>query len=177
MGTRELVMKKKLAILALALVMMVTPAFAAGGAAEDDLIGVGLNLGTNTGVALRFGLGDFDILSNLGFSMLRAFEGDFGMSGDVAFSWNFYTIDGGRGLEFPLTVGLGANVDIDFSHDWNTDFSILFPIGIEYDFAQLNSDVPITVYFRFAPGFSIIQNSKADVGFAYGVYLGAMWNF
>ena len=170
-------MKKRLVMLALALVMIVTPVFAIVGVAEDDTVGVGLNLGTNTGVALRFGLGDFDILSNLGFSMLRAFEGDFGMSGDVAFSWNYYTIDGGRGLEFPLTIGLGANVDIDFSNDFNTDFAILFPIGIEYNFAQLNSDVPITVYFRFAPGFSIVQNSKADVGFAYGVYLGAMWNF
>ena len=126
-------MKKRLVILALALVMIVTPVFAIGGVAEDDTVGVGLNLGTNT-------------------SMLRAFEGDFGMSGDVAFSWNYYTIDGGRGLEFPLTLGVGANVDIDFSNDFNTDFAILFPIGIEYNFAQLNSDVPITVYFRFAQG-------------------------
>ena len=56
-------MKKRLVILALALVMIVTPVFAIGGVAEDDTVGVGLNLGTNTGVALRFGLGDFDILS------------------------------------------------------------------------------------------------------------------
>ena len=69
-------MKKKLALLALVFVVLVTPAFSAG-VSKDNSVGVGLNLGTNTGVGLRFGLGDFDILSNLGFSMLDAFEGDF----------------------------------------------------------------------------------------------------
>ena len=169
-------MKKKIVLLALVFAMLVTPAFSAG-VTRDNSVGVGLNLGTNTAVALRFGLGDFDILSNIGFDLLDSFSGDFKVSGDVAASWNFYTIDGGRGLQFPLTVGAGANVAIDFSNDFSTDLSVLFPIGIEYNFAQLNADVPITVYFRFAPGFSILQNSDANVEFDYGVYLGAIWNF
>lgn len=168
-------MKKKLALLALVFVVFVTPAFSAG-VSKDNSVGVGLNLGTNTGVGLRFGLGDFDILSNLGFSMLDAFEGDFRLAGDVAASWNFYTIDGGRGLEFPLTVGAGANIAIDFTNDFNTDVSVLFPVGIEYNFDQI-SDVPITVYFRFAPGFTVVENSKGHVEFDYGIYLGALWNF
>lgn len=108
-------MKKKIALIAVIFALIMTPVFAAGGVSEDNSMGVGLNLGTNTGVALRFGLGDFDVLANLGFDMLNIFNGDFTLAGDAAASWNFYTIDGGRGLEFPLTVGVGVNTAISFN--------------------------------------------------------------
>ena len=96
-------MKKKIAIIAVVFALIVTPVFAAGGVSEDNSIGVGLNLGTNTGVALRFGLGDFDVLANFGFDMLNIFNGDFTLAGDAAASWNFYTIDGGRGPDAVLS--------------------------------------------------------------------------
>ena len=172
-------MKKKIALVALMLVLLAVPAFSAtfGGTTREDSVGVGLNLGTNTGVALRFGFGDFDVLANVGFDILDAFNGEFKVAGDAAVSWNYYTIDGGRALEFPLTFGVGANVAIDFSNDVSTDLSVIFPLGIEYNFAQLNPDVPITVYFRLAPGFYILQASKVGVDFDMAVYLGAIWNF
>ncbi len=169
-------MKKKIAIIAVVFALIVTPVFAAGGVSEDNSIGVGLNLGTNTGVALRFGLGDFDVLANLGFDMLNIFNGDFTLAGDAAASWNFYTIDGGRGLEFPLTVGAGVNTAISFNDGVKTDLSVIVPVGIEYNFNQI-SDVPITMYLRLAPGMQMLKANKWDPSFDFAFYLGALWNF
>ena len=169
-------MKKKIAIIAVVFALIVTPVFAAGGVSEDNSIGVGLNLGTNTGVALRFGLGDFDVLANFGFDMLNIFNGDFTLAGDAAASWNFYTIDGGRGLEFPLTVGVGVNTAISFNDGVKTDLSVIVPVGIEYNFNQI-SDVPITMYLRLAPGMQMLEANKWDPSFDFAFYLGALWNF
>lgn len=169
-------MKKKIALMVLIFAMLVTPVFALGGVSEDNSFGVGLNLGTNTGVGLRFGFGDFDILSNIGFDVLNVFSGNFVLAGDVTASWNFYTIDGGRGLEFPLTVGVGANTAIAFNDGVSASLSAIVPVGIEYNFSQI-SDVPITMYLRLAPGLRIISANRVDVGFAFAGYLGAIWNF
>ena len=162
-------MRKKLVLIALALVLAVTPVFAIGGTARDNSVGVGLNLGKNTGVGLRFGFGDFDILADIGFSIFN-----FNLAGDVAASWNFATIDGGRGLRFPLTIGAGVSAAYDFKTDF--DLSVIFPIGIEYDFAQI-SNVPITVYLRFAPGFSVFKDNNVKIDFDWLGQLGALWTF
>ncbi len=172
-------MKKKIALVALMLVLLAVPAFSAtfGGTTREDSVGVGLNLGNNTGVALRFGFGDFDLLANIGLSAFSLNSSGLGLGGDVAANWNFYTIDGGRGLQFPLTVGAGASMSVHFGDPTAFNLSVLFPVGIEYDFSQLNADVPITVYFRLAPGFSVITANELNVDFELGVYLGAVWTF
>ena len=54
---------------------------------------------------------------------------------------------------------------------------MLFPVGIEYNFDQLDPDVPITVYFRLAPGFTVLKANNPDVSFEMSAYLGALWNF
>lgn len=170
------IMKKKIMLLALALVMLVTPLFAIGGTSEDNSVGVGINFGNNTGVALRFGFGDFDVLANIGVSMFSLNSSGYGFGGDAAFNWNLYTIDGGRGLEFPLTIGAGLSTSVHFGDPTIFNLAVLFPFGIEYDFAQI-SDVPITVYFRLAPGFSLITANDLNVKFELGAYLGAIWTF
>lgn len=166
-------MKKKIALVALIFAMLVTPAFAIGGVSDDNSFGIGLNLGRNSGLGMRFGFGDFDILANVGLFDFGISDNGVAVAGDAAFSWNFYTIDGGRALEFPLTVGAGVSTGVHFGDPFVFDLSVLFPIGIEYNFAQLNPDVPITVYFRIAPGLAILP----DLGFGWSAYLGALWNF
>lgn len=170
-------MKKKIALVLLALVLLATPAFAAGGVTRDNSWGIGVNLGNNTGVALRFGFGDFDLLANVGLAAFSLNSNGLGLGGDVAFSWNFYTIDGGADLEFPLSIGLGASTQVHFGDPTGANLSVIVPVGIEYDFSQLNSDVPITAYFRLAPGVTILRANKVDIAFDFVAYLGAIWTF
>ena len=62
-------MKKRLVLVALIALCLVAPVFAAdnySGVAKKNSVGLGLNLGTNTGVGFRYGMGDFDILANIG---------------------------------------------------------------------------------------------------------------
>ncbi len=170
-------MKKKIALVALIFAMLVTPAFAIGGVSDDNSFGIGLNLGNNTGVGMRFGFGDFDVLANVGLAAFSLNSSGLGLGGDAAFSWNFYTIDGGRALEFPLTVGAGVSSSFFFGENTTVNLSVLFPVGVEYNFDQLDPDVPITVYFRLAPGFTVLKANNPDVSFEMSAYLGALWNF
>ena len=168
-------MKKRIVLVALIAICLVAPVFAANnysGVAKKNSVGVGLNLGTNTGVGLRYGMGDFDILANIGLDVFKL--NPLTLSGDVAASYNVYTIDGGKNLKFPITVGAGANVGLKFGKDkLGFDLSVLVPVGIEYTFA----DVPITLYLRLAPGVNLFNNSDFGFKFGFAGYIGALWNF
>ena len=168
-------MKKRIIVVALLVLCLVAPVFAAStkGATQKGTVGVGLNLGTNTGVGFRYGMGQYDILANFG---LNNFKFDpFSMSVDAAASYKVYTIDGGkRSLQFPITVGGGAALAMTFNSDKvGIDLSVLVPVGIEYTFTE----VPITLYLRLAPGVQFLQNSSFKMGFAFAGYIGALWNF
>ncbi len=166
-------MKKILIVLAL-VCLVAFPVMAANsyGVTDKNTVGVGLNLGTNTGVGLRFGMGDFDVLANVGFDLLSMKA----LAGDAAVSYNVFTIDGGRDAQFPITVGAGVKSALHFD-PVAFDLGVIFPVGIEYNFAQLNSDVPITVYLRLAPGVNLLTLNEFDPGFTMAGYIGALWNF
>lgn len=168
-------MKKKIVLIALLVLCLAAPVFASlNGVTRKDSLGVGLNLGTNTGVAFRYGMGDFDITANVSFDVLEVFNGTVVIAGDVGGAWNFYTIDGGRNLQFPLTFGVSAVPALVIGDGTTSfNFSILFPVGIEYTF----DDVPITVYLKLAPGMSIVDNASVKVSPEFGAYIGALWNF
>lgn len=166
-------MKKKIALVALIFAMLVTPAFAIGGVSDDNSFGIGLNLGRNSGLGMRFGFGDFDILANVGIFDFGMSKNGVAIAGDAVVSWNFYTPDGGRGLEFPLTIGVGASMGFHIGDPFVFDLTVLVPIGVEYNFDQLDPDVPITLYFRIAPGLAILP----ELDFGWSAYLGALWNF
>ena len=169
-------MKKKIVLVALLVLLILVPAFSATtGSSKKGSVGVGANLGTVNGVALRFGMGDFDLLANIGFDAVTTLTKDgWTISGDVAASYKVYTIDGGRNAQFPITVGLSAVPSVTFGNNTVVNLDVLVPVGIEYTF----SDVPITLYLRLAPGLSVIEANKPNVGeFAMGGYIGALWNF
>ena len=167
-------MKKRLVLVALIALCLVAPVFAAdnySGVAKKDSVGLGLNLGTNTGVGFRYGMGDFDILANIGLNLFKL--NPLTLSGDVAASYSVYTIDGGKNLQFPITVGAGVKTGFRFGDNFGFDLSVLVPVGIEYTF----SNVPITLYLRLAPGVQLLKNTKFNVAFDFAGYVGALWNF
>lgn len=167
-------MKKRIVLVALLVLCLVAPVFAANsynGVTKKGSVGVGLNLGTNTGVGLRFGMGEFDVLANVG---LNNFKFDpLTLSADAAASYNVYTIDGGRNCKFPITVGASVSTAMTFADGFGLDLSVLVPVGIEYTF----SEVPITLYLRLAPGVNLLKATKFDIGFGFAGYIGALWNF
>lgn len=165
-------MKKRIAVIALVILCAAAPMFAASnttGAADRNTLGVGLNLGTNTGVGFRYGYGPFDVIANVGFDFLKFGNGNWALSFDVGASYQVYTIDGGRNLQFPITVGLIAAPGVTFGSSPSFNLSVMVPVGIEYTF----DDVPVTAYFRLAPGMKILPS----VGFTCGAFIGALWNF
>ncbi len=172
-------MKKKVLLIALLVALLLAPLSAASirGTENDGAVGVGLNLGTNMGVGLKFGFGDFDVLANIGLDSFSLDGNGLGLGGDVAFSWNYYTIDGGRDLQFPLTVGAGVTSSFHFGNPFFVNLAVIFPLGIEYNFEQLNPDVPITMYVRLAPGFTLFNGGEFSVKFAFAGYIGALWMF
>lgn len=168
-------MKKRIIVIALLVLCLITPVFAASykGAADKGSVGVGLNLGTNTGVGFRYGMGKFDVLANFGLNNFKF--NPFSMSADAAVSYKVYTIDGGkRNLQFPITVGGGAALGMTFADSSvGIDFALLLPVGIEYTF----NEVPITLYLRLAPGLQLFTNTNFKMNFAFAGYIGALWNF
>ena len=113
----------------------------------------------------------FDILANIGLNLFKL--NPLTLSGDVAASYNVYTIDGGRNCKFPITVGAGVSTAMTFADGFGLDLSVLVPVGIEYTF----SDVPVTLYLRLAPGVNLLKATKFDIGFGFAGYIGALWNF
>jgi len=169
-------MKKKIAIVALLVLCLAAPVFAGNtiGASKRNTLGVGLNLGTNTGVGFRYGIGNFDVIANFGLDLLHIGSNGLAFGGDAGVAYQVYNFDLGHGNYMPLTVGLvGVTSFAASDNGVDFDLSVLVPVGIEYTF----QDVPITLYLRLAPGMRIMQNTAIDLGFDFGAYIGALWNF
>ena len=166
-------MKKRVLIIALLIALILVPVSAASyrGSERDGAFGIGLNLGTNTGVGLKFGMGNFDILANIGIDKF-GFD-PFSLGGDVAVSYEVYDFDFGGGHHMPLTVGLGANMGFIFADNFGFDLAVVVPVGISYQIP----DFPMQFYLRLAPGVGIMDNSKLVPYFAFAGYLGALWMF
>ena len=166
-------MRKKVLLIALLVALILAPVTAASyrGSENDGAIGVGLNLGTNTGVGLKFGFGDFDVLANIGLDNFRF--NPFSLGGDVAVSYEVYDFDFGRGHHMPLTVGLGAKTGFDFAKTFGFDLAVVVPVGISYQIP----DFPMQFYLRLAPGLGLFNDSNFNLKFAFAGYIGALWMF
>lgn len=165
-------MKRKFIIVAIAMLAVLAPLAAAGSEGKGDF-GIGLNLGTNTGLGLKFGMGSFDILANVGLANFNIGSSGFNLGGDVAVSYEVVDFDFGGGHHMPLTVGLGAAMNFRFQEQFGFDLSIVVPVGIEYELPG----VPLEFYLRLAPGLRIMQNTAVDIGFGFAGYLGVLWMF
>ena len=167
-------MKKKVLVLLVVAILAIAPAAAATrGSSNDGAFGIGLNLGTNTGFGMKFGMGKFDILANVGIADFNIGSDGFALGGDVAVSYEVYDIDLGGRHHMPITVGLGAKTKFDIGKDFKFDLSLVVPVGLEYQIP----DFPLSFYLRLGPGMSIIENTKLDIGFDFVGYLGVLWVF
>ena len=149
-------MKKKVLLIALLVALLLAPLSAASirGTENDGAVGVGLNLGTNMGVGLKFGFGDFDVLANIGLDSFSLDGNGLGLGGDVAFSWNYYTIDGGRDLQFPLTVGAGVTSSFHFPNLQKLQITLSFYI---YNlFKNLSSFKILVILFYLVIYYSLL---------------------
>ena len=112
-------MKKKVLVLLVVAVLAVAPAMAADyrGSTEDGSVGVGINLGTNTGLGLKFGMGKFDIFADVGLDAWHISSDGFGLGGDVGVSYEVYDIDLGGKHHMPITVGLMVPMGFFFGNN------------------------------------------------------------
>ncbi len=168
-------MKKKVLILLFVAILAAAPAMAAStkGSSSDGSFGIGLNLGTNTGLGMKFGMGKFDILANVGLANFNIGSNGFNLGGDVAVSYEVYDIHIKGEHHMPITVGLGAAMNFRFADQFGFDLSIVVPVGLEYQIP----DVPIAFYLRLAPGLAIMENTNINLNFGFAGYIGVLWMF
>ena len=169
-------MKKKILVIALVLVVAMSGVFAAStkGASRDNTMGVGLNLGTNTGLGLKFGMGKFDVKANIGLGDFRVGDPT-EIAGDVAVSYEVADFDFGKGHHMPLTVGGGLNTTIVIGSE-NTSFKlgIMIPVGIEYTIPK----TAVNFYLHLAPGLGLdFAGSSVGLDFDFDANLGVLYVF
>ena len=160
---------KKVLVIALVLLLSISTVFAASykGASEKNSFSIGLNLGTNSGVVVNYGMGKFDIEGIVGFGL-------FNKSLDAEVAFNYAILDIAKSCKFdgymPLTVGGEAYLSTDFNF-----FGVggLVPVKIAYTFPKF----PMTLYFRVAPGVFFDLTPNQDVKFGIHASLGATYNF
>ena len=157
-------MKKKVLVLLVVAVLAVAPAMAADyrGSAEEGSVGVGINLGTNTGLGLKFGMGKFDIFADVGLDAWHIGSDGVGLGGDVGVSYEVYDIDLGGKHHMPITVGLMVPMGFFFGNSFAMSLGIQAMAGLEYQIP----DVPVLFYLRVGLGVNLIiaPEFKPDVG-------------
>ncbi len=168
-------MKKKVLVLLVVAILAITPAMAANskGASEDGSVGIGLNLGTNTGLGLKFGMGKFDIFANVGLDMFSIGSDGLRLGGDVGVSYEVYDIDLGGKHHMPVTLGLWVPMAFSFSNNFAMNVSALVQAGLEYQIP----DVPVLFYLRAGLGLGIGIASDVTFKFTGAGALGVLYVF
>lgn len=163
--------KKIIAIvLVVALALCSLTAASTTGTSKKNAFSLGVGLGTNSGVAVKYGMGKFDLQANVGI-VIRNSEVSF--SGDVGAFYNFYDINfkaGSSKQTISLTTGplVGMNVQ-------NGLFGLdaIWTIGAEYTFNK----VPVTMFTKLGGGYGMVFADSVNGNFAFYGVLGAVYTF
>ena len=170
-------MKKKVLVLLVIALMAAVPAMAAStrGAADDGSVGIGLNLGTNTGLGMKFGMGKFDIVANVGLDVLHISNGNLSLGGDVGFQYEVYDIQIDGPHHMPVTVGLLVPMGFTFGNQFAMHLGVQAMAGLEY----MIPDVPVLFYLRVGLGVDmrIVGGDGFGLGFGGSGALGVMYVF
>ena len=170
-------MKKKLLILLVAALLAAMPAMAADtrGTSDEGDWGIGLNLGTNNGLGLKFGMGKFDIVANVGLDVLHISNGNLSLGGDVGFQYEVYDIQIDGPHHMPVTVGLLVPMGFTFGNQFAMHLGVQAMAGLEY----MIPDVPVLFYLRVGLGVDmrIVGGDGFGLGFGGSGALGVMYVF
>ena len=168
-------MKKALTVLLVLLAVAAMPLMAdSRGTSEEGAIGIGLNLGTNNGLGLKFGMGDFDIIANIGLDVLHISNGNLSLGGDVSFQYEVYDIQIDGPHHMPVTVGLLVPMGFTFGN-FAMHLGVQAMAGLEY----MIPDVPVLFYLRVGLGVDmrIVGGDGFGLGFGGSGALGVMYVF
>jgi hypothetical protein len=161
-------MKKKIVLVVMLVALILVPVTAAStqGAAKTKF-GVGLNLGTNEGVAFQYKISNqFDLIANISFGAVYGYIG-----GDVGVNFKVADFDWTDGDWF-LTVGVVGTpgVVIPKGDDGAKFYLGAFaPVRLNYSFPK----APWSFYLTLAPGLQIVPS----LGFQMQGNIGAMYLF
>ncbi|WP_320129700.1 outer membrane beta-barrel protein [uncultured Sphaerochaeta sp.] len=148
-------MKKTL----LVIILVMASVFTLSAARYDrtDGFGIGLSAGYPvSGLAIKYGMGDFRIVGTLGYS----FEDNVAVEAGVQYDLDRFNVDR---LPFYLNIGITGAANFNPAFD---GFSINVPIGISFFFR----DVPIETFFKLTPGIRVRSNVvEPDLGAALGI--------
>jgi|SRR5690554_6345267 hypothetical protein len=131
-----------------------------------NALAVGVNLGTNAGVAVQYQLSDFDVVANVGYNFLN--QGY--LSADVTASYKVTDFNIGEAL-IDVTAGFGALMGIPVTSGAQFGVAAMVPVGLRYSLDS--KEVPLDFYLRVAPGVQILP--KLD--FAWGANFAVLWRF
>lgn len=126
-----------------------------------DGFGIGLTGGYPvSGLALKYGMGDFRLVGTVGYSVRDNGAIEFGVQYDL----DSFNID-----RLPFYLNFGITGAMNFNPEFD-DFSINVPIGISYYVMK----APIEFFLKFTPGIRLNANSigpdfGAAIGFLYYV--------
>lgn len=170
-------MKKKVLVILLVLVLAMSTVFAANtkGTTAKNSFGIGLNAGTNSGLALRFGMGKFDLQGDVGFALIGK-----GLNVDFGAAFNFANVqfnDGARRIgELAFTTGPMAGLLMKFS-PFEIALDIDWVMAMSYEFAQ----IPLSLYLRLGGGVTLAFVDSKDQPVIFGGNftgaLGVLWTF
>lgn len=167
-------MNKKIIALVLVFALAVCSVFASSttGTSKKDGFSLGVGLGTNTGVAVKYGMGKFDFQGDVGIK----FMGGFGFSGDLGAYYNVYDITFktdtfSKTQCIPLTVGPVVALSVT---EGQLGLDVLAVLGAEYTWSK----VPVTMFLKLGGGLGLTftQDGVGTGGKFYGV-VGALYNF
>ncbi len=172
---------KKVVLVVLLVALILAPVMAANnpmqkysGATKKDSLGIGLNLGTNTGVGISYGMGKYDVIADIGLNNFGVYP--LSLRADCCFVYTLYDVVlsddlGISKATLPVTVGLAGAAGLTFADDFQFGVSVLVPVGIQYTF----DNFPCTLYLRIAPGLSLVDQSGFAIGFGFAGYIGALY--
>lgn len=167
-------MNKKVIALVLIFALALCSVFAQSttGTSKKNAFSLGIGLGTNNGVALKYGFGKFDLQGNVGVKVVGGVQ----FCGDVGAFYNFYDWKFNTGtFTKTQTISFTAGPVCAISYKSNTlGIDVLGVAGAEYTW----SDVPVTMFLKLGAGYGmkIAQSSFTGSVAFYGV-LGALYTF
>lgn len=124
-----------------------------------DGFGIGLSGGYPvSGLALKYGMGDFRLVGTFGYSFRDNGAIEFGVQYDL----DSFHID-----RLPFYLNVGITGAINFGPEFKA-FSVNVPIGISYYLAK----APIELFLKFTPG---IQIKEDKVGPDFGAAIGFLY--